>query len=76
MSSKTVNVSKAMKENTDLRISPEVVEETAEVIRNEFIPILTRLLAERAKEDSRKTIQVKDLIFDYIDWWKYLSRDE
>lgn len=76
MSKKTVNVQKAMKESTEFRISPDVVEEVAARLSTEFIPLITEALADRARGDSRKTIQEKDLaFFDFRDWWRLLRSD-
>ena len=76
MTKKSINVTSAMKESTKLRISPAVVEEITDRLRIEFIPLLTRALAERAIDDGRRTIQEQDLsFFDFLDWWRYLDSD-
>jgi len=78
MTSKVVNVTKNLKLSTDMRVSPEVVEEVAERLRIEIVPMIARSLEKRARSDSppRRTIQAKDLaVFDFLDWWRLLERE-
>jgi len=77
MTKNTINVKTSMKEATELRISPEVVEEVTERLGMEIIPRLTRVLADRAIKDGRRTIQEKDLaFFDFLHWWIHLGDED
>ena len=74
MSSLTINLRKATKEYTELRVSPDVLEEIKSRVEDEFLPLLIRALEQRAKADGRKTIQDRDCtFFDHILWWRELG---